>query len=103
MTTAMRAMRSAACWRILALLLLRRHLMVPQIWGRYGLARIFKLLTTVPKPLSITLASSLTCVASHEAQPLQRNGICRMDVALAGWPNTEAWAILPRQRSTNRS
>ena len=37
MTTAMRAMRSAACWRILALLLLRRHLMVPQIWGQVRL------------------------------------------------------------------
>ena len=34
MTTAMRAMRSAACCRILALLLFRRHLIVPQIWGR---------------------------------------------------------------------
>ena len=62
-TTAMRAMRSAACWRILALLLFRRHLIVPQIWGKYGLARIFRLFTTVPKPLSITLASSLTCLA----------------------------------------
>mmetsp|Transcript_57122 Transcript_57122/g.129416 ORF Transcript_57122/g.129416 Transcript_57122/m.129416 type:complete len:231 (+) Transcript_57122:614-1306(+) len=33
-TTAIRAMRSAACMRTLADLLLRRHLMVPAIWGR---------------------------------------------------------------------
>jgi hypothetical protein len=59
-TGAMRAMRSAACCLILALLLLRRHLMVPQIWGRYGLARLPSELTTVPKPLSITLDSSVT-------------------------------------------
>ena len=78
MTTAMRAMRSAACWRILALLLLRRHLMVPQIWGRYGLARIFRLLTTVPKPFSITLASSLTCAADHEISHCSA-------MASAGW------------------
>mmetsp|Transcript_21279 Transcript_21279/g.52408 ORF Transcript_21279/g.52408 Transcript_21279/m.52408 type:complete len:228 (-) Transcript_21279:2045-2728(-) len=31
MTAAIRPMRSAACWRTLALLLLRRHLSVPQI------------------------------------------------------------------------
>lgn len=75
MTTAMRAMRSAACWRILADLLLRRHLMVPQIWGRYGLARIFRLFTTVPKPFSITLASSLTCHkegVSHTSKSTQK-------------------------------
>ena len=68
MTMAMRAMRSAACCLILAALLLRRHLMVPQIWGRYGLARIFRLFTTVPKPFSITLASSDTCQARHTCQ-----------------------------------
>ena len=101
MTTAMRAMRSAACWRILALLLLRRHLMVPQIWGRYGLARIFRLLTTVPKPFSITLASSLTCTAVDEVQPLQYNAIAKISVALSGWHNTEALEITPRKRSTS--
>mmetsp|Transcript_1821 Transcript_1821/g.4051 ORF Transcript_1821/g.4051 Transcript_1821/m.4051 type:complete len:231 (+) Transcript_1821:615-1307(+) len=34
MTAAMRPMRSAACWRTLALLLFSLHFSVPQIWGR---------------------------------------------------------------------
>lgn len=54
MTTAVREMRSAACWRTLADLLLRRHSTVPQICGRYGLTRFPRALTTVPKPFSIT-------------------------------------------------
>ena len=35
--------------------------MVPQIWGKYGLALILRLLTTVPNPFKITFASSDTC------------------------------------------
>mmetsp|Transcript_11716 Transcript_11716/g.30351 ORF Transcript_11716/g.30351 Transcript_11716/m.30351 type:complete len:219 (-) Transcript_11716:1642-2298(-) len=60
-TAAMRPMRSAACWRTLADLLLRRHLSVPQIWGRYGLTLSRKELTTAATPSSITLVSSLCC------------------------------------------
>mmetsp|Transcript_31631 Transcript_31631/g.101139 ORF Transcript_31631/g.101139 Transcript_31631/m.101139 type:complete len:237 (+) Transcript_31631:893-1603(+) len=60
-TTATREMRSAACCRTFALLLFSRHLMVPQICGRYGLVRDPSAETMVPKPLSITAVSSLVC------------------------------------------
>jgi len=60
MTTAIRDIRSAACWRTLADLLLSRHRMVPQICGRYGFTRFPSWFTIVPKPLSIT-TSSVVC------------------------------------------
>mmetsp|Transcript_13784 Transcript_13784/g.23680 ORF Transcript_13784/g.23680 Transcript_13784/m.23680 type:complete len:262 (+) Transcript_13784:967-1752(+) len=60
-TTAIRAIRSAACCRTFADLLLRRHLMVPQIWGRYGFALSPSAFTTVPKPLRRTAESSEVC------------------------------------------
>mmetsp|Transcript_18087 Transcript_18087/g.68580 ORF Transcript_18087/g.68580 Transcript_18087/m.68580 type:complete len:260 (-) Transcript_18087:1350-2129(-) len=55
------AMRSAACMRTADEALFKRHLMVPQICGRYGCARVPKAFTTVPKPLSMTDVSSLVC------------------------------------------
>ena len=66
-TMAILAIRSAACCLILAFLLFNRHLIVPQICGRYGLALILRLFTTVPKPFRMTLASSETCRPAHFA------------------------------------
>mmetsp|Transcript_23365 Transcript_23365/g.47805 ORF Transcript_23365/g.47805 Transcript_23365/m.47805 type:complete len:263 (+) Transcript_23365:805-1593(+) len=61
-TTAMRLMRSAACMRTFADLLFSRHLMVPAIWGRYGLQRMPRAFTAVPNPSSITAVSvSASC------------------------------------------
>ena len=60
-TLAILLMRSAACCRTSALLLLSRHLMVPQIWGRYGLDLLPSDDTTVPNPVSMTLPSSAVC------------------------------------------
>ncbi len=61
MTTAMRAIRSAACMRTFALRLFNRHLIVPQICGRYGLTRRPNALTTTPKPEMMELPSSPVC------------------------------------------
>mmetsp|Transcript_28314 Transcript_28314/g.85363 ORF Transcript_28314/g.85363 Transcript_28314/m.85363 type:complete len:245 (-) Transcript_28314:2397-3131(-) len=61
MTTAIRAMRSPACCRTLADGVLRRHLMIPAICGKYGFTREPSMLTTVPKPLSMTVVSSDVC------------------------------------------
>mmetsp|Transcript_15794 Transcript_15794/g.40406 ORF Transcript_15794/g.40406 Transcript_15794/m.40406 type:complete len:262 (-) Transcript_15794:1009-1794(-) len=60
-TTAMRAIKSAACCRTFADLLFRRHLMVPHICGRYAFTRVDSAFTTVPNPFSITAVSSLAC------------------------------------------
>ena len=60
MTMASRVVRSAACRRTLALLLFRRQRMVVMIWVRYGLTRIPRALTTVPKPSNMTW-SSVVC------------------------------------------
>lgn len=54
MTIAILEMRSAACCLTLAALLLRRHRIVPQIWGRYAFTRLPRAFTMVPKPFSIT-------------------------------------------------
>mmetsp|Transcript_27526 Transcript_27526/g.70083 ORF Transcript_27526/g.70083 Transcript_27526/m.70083 type:complete len:245 (-) Transcript_27526:2397-3131(-) len=82
MTGAMRAMRSAACCLILADLLFSRHLMVPHTWGRYGLARLPSELTTVPKPLSMTCASSPTCSWNAYRMPSMSSSSSRASMSL---------------------
>mmetsp|Transcript_43295 Transcript_43295/g.113772 ORF Transcript_43295/g.113772 Transcript_43295/m.113772 type:complete len:330 (-) Transcript_43295:1444-2433(-) len=68
-TTAMRDTRSAACCRTLADLLLSRHLIVPQICGRYGFVRPPSAFTMVPKPLSMTAVSSPVCSWKEKRMP----------------------------------
>mmetsp|Transcript_13166 Transcript_13166/g.43975 ORF Transcript_13166/g.43975 Transcript_13166/m.43975 type:complete len:230 (+) Transcript_13166:859-1548(+) len=60
-TTAILEIRSAACMRTLAALLFKRHLIVPQIWGRYGLVRRPNAFTTTPNPESMASVSSEAC------------------------------------------
>mmetsp|Transcript_9270 Transcript_9270/g.33791 ORF Transcript_9270/g.33791 Transcript_9270/m.33791 type:complete len:315 (-) Transcript_9270:1726-2670(-) len=72
-TLATRAMRSAACCRTSADLLFRRHLIVPQIWGRYGLALVPNAFTTVPNPSSMTSPSSPVCSWNEYRMPSTRS------------------------------
>mmetsp|Transcript_33482 Transcript_33482/g.84349 ORF Transcript_33482/g.84349 Transcript_33482/m.84349 type:complete len:296 (-) Transcript_33482:1860-2747(-) len=80
-TEATRAIRSAACCRTSALLLFSRHLMVPQIWGRYGLERLPSALTTVPNPLSMTSPSSPVCSWKEYRMPSMRSSSRRASMS----------------------
>lgn len=56
MTEEILEMRSAACWRTLAALLLSLQRMVPHIWGRYGFTRTPSEFTTTPNPFSMMMS-----------------------------------------------
>ena len=81
MVAATRATRSAACCRTSALLLFRRHLMVPQICGRYGLARPPSADTVVPNPFSMTSPSSPVCSWNAYSTPSMRSSSKRASMS----------------------
>ena len=66
---AMRAIRSAACMRTLALRPPRRHLILSVISLMYGLARTPSIFSTVPKQFTTAEASSPACSWKAKSRP----------------------------------
>mmetsp|Transcript_16757 Transcript_16757/g.57211 ORF Transcript_16757/g.57211 Transcript_16757/m.57211 type:complete len:230 (+) Transcript_16757:878-1567(+) len=92
-TVAMRDTRSAACCRTFALLLFRRHLMVPAICGRYGLHRPPSAFTTVPKPLSSTSCSSVVCSWNAYRMPSMSSSSSRWSMSAVPSSSITFWTV----------
>mmetsp|Transcript_12420 Transcript_12420/g.30490 ORF Transcript_12420/g.30490 Transcript_12420/m.30490 type:complete len:255 (+) Transcript_12420:721-1485(+) len=95
MTTATRAIRSAACCRFCASRFLSCHLIVPATCGRYGLTRAPSAPSTVPNAASIALASSLACSWNAYSRPSTS--------AFSRRASTSAAPIAPTTASTHSS